>query len=134
MRRFLLTLAIVGLCAGGIACSSSDNGGAVSTPPPSSSTPGACATPSTEPPVNVQATDALKFQPATITVKPCQLVIWKVTGTVPHTVTAKSGATFDSGTLNPGDQFTQAFATAGTIHYYCKIHGMSMSGTITVAP
>ncbi|HLW16563.1 MAG TPA: plastocyanin/azurin family copper-binding protein [Actinomycetota bacterium] len=128
---------IVVLAAAGIACSSSDNGGTVNSPPPtqtSSASPASCAgTPSSEAPVMVSATDALKFEPASITVKPCQLIIWKVTGSVPHTVTAKSGATFDSGNLNQNDTFTQGFPTAGTIHYYCKIHGASMSGTITVA-
>ena len=79
------------------------------------------------------ANASLKFVPANITVKPCQLVIWTVVGAVLHTVTAKSGATFDSGNLNEGGTFTQAFATPGTIHYYCKIHGAAMSGIITVS-
>ena len=35
---------------------------------------------------------SLKFVPANITVKPCQLVIWTVVGAVPHTVTSQSGA------------------------------------------
>lgn len=100
--------------------------------PSSSTSAGACSTPSPEAAVTVNATDALKFEPASITVKPCQLVIWKVTGTVPHTVTAKSGATFDSKNLAQGGTFTQGFPTAGTIHYYCTIHGAAMSGTITV--
>jgi len=107
----------------------------VNTPSSSSSaSPAACATtPSSEQPVTIDATDNIKFEPATVTVKPCQLVIWKVTGVAPHTVTAKSGATFDSGNLAQGGTFTQGFATAGTIHYYCKIH-TTMTGTITVAP
>ena len=120
-----------------MACSSSDNGGTVNAPPSgssSASTASCAGTPSSEAPVMVSATDALKFEPASIKVKPCQLVIWKVTGSVPHTVTAKSGATFDSGNLNQSDTFTQGFPTAGTIHYYCKIHGAAMSGTITVTP
>jgi plastocyanin len=127
--------AIVVLAAAGIACSSSDNGGAVNAPPSQSpsGSPAACTTPSPEQPVTVNATDQIKFEPATIKLKPCQLVIWKVTGVTPHTVTAKSGATFDSGTLEQGGTFTQGFPTAGTIHYYCKIH-TTMTGTITVAP
>lgn len=81
--------------------------------------------------MNVTASDQLKFDPANITVKTCQLVIWKVTGSAPHTFTAKSGATFDSGNKNKDETFTQGFPTAGTIHYYCKIHP-TMTGTITV--
>ncbi len=128
--------AVVVLAAAGIACSSSsDNGGTVNTPSSSSTvSPAACSTtPSSEQPVTIDATDNIKFEPATVTVKPCQLVIWKVTGVTPHTATAKSGATFDSGNLAQGVTFTQGFATAGTIHYYCKIHP-TMTGTITVAP
>ena len=135
MIKILKTLKILGIVAAlataGIACSSSDNGGAVNTPI-SSGTPSACATPSAEPQVSVSATDELKFDPANITVKPCQLVVWTITGTAPHTVTSVSGATFDSGTKNKGQTFTQAFPTAGTIHYHCTIHP-SMTGTITVA-
>jgi plastocyanin len=125
--------AVVLLAAAGIACSSSDNGGTVNTPSSSASTPaaGACSTPSPEAPVTVSATDSLKFEPASVTVKPCQLVIFKVTGTAPHTFTATSGATFDSGNVQQGGTFPQGFPTAGTIHYYCKIHP-TMKGTITV--
>ena len=135
-KRLGLAGAIAVLAAAGIACSSSDNGGTVNTPPPSqsgSASPAACTTPSPEQPVTVNATDNLKFEPATITVKACQLVIWKVTGIAPHTVTAKSGATFDSGNLAQGGTFTQGFPTAGTIRYYCRIH-TTMTGTITVTP
>jgi plastocyanin len=101
---------------------------------PPSGSPSACTTPSPEAPVTVNATVSLKFEPADITVKPCQLVVWKVIGNTPHTVTAKSGATFDSGNLDEGAVFNQSFPTAGTIHYYCKIHGQAMSGTIIVKP
>jgi len=126
---------VVALASVGVACSSSDNGGTLNSPSASqttSSSPAACSTPSPEAPVTVKATDSLKFEPSSITVKTCQVVVWKVTGSVPHTVTATSGATFDSGNLNQGAVYNQAFPTAGTIHYYCKIHGASMSGTITV--
>jgi len=131
MKGLKIFGAIVVLAAAGVACGGSDSGGAVNTPSASAS---ACAaSPSTEAPVKVDANASLKFVPANITVKPCQLVIWTVVGAVLHTVTAKSGATFDSGNLNEGGTFTQAFATPGTIHYYCKIHGAAMSGIITVS-
>jgi plastocyanin len=134
VKRLGMVGIVVALASVGIACSSSDNGGTVNTPSASASTPaaGACSTPSPEAPVNVKATDSLKFDPPNITVKTCQLVIWTVTGSLPHTVTATSGANFDSGTKQRLETYTQGFPTAGTIHYYCKIHGASMSGTITV--
>jgi plastocyanin len=62
----------------------------------------------------------------------CQPVTWKVVGSLPHTVTGQSGAVFDSGQLNQDGTYTHSFSTAGTIKYFCKIHGASMSGTITV--
>jgi len=136
VKRLGMAGAVVALAAAGIACSSSDNGGTVNTPAasqPASGSPSACATPSPDAPMNVSATDSLKFEPASIRVKPCQLVVWKVTGTAPHTVTALSGATFASPNLNKGDVFNQAFPTAGTIQYHCTIHP-DMKGTITVAP
>jgi plastocyanin len=134
MRSTKVFAAIAVLALAGIACSSSDNGGAVQTPPPSSpaassSSPGAA-------PIAVSATQDLKFVPATITVKAGTQVKWTVTGSVPHTVTSPEpgtqGVTFDSNTLNEGQSFSFTFATPGTFHYYCKIHGQSMSGTITV--
>lgn len=52
-----------------------------------------------------------------------------------HTVTADDGS-FDSGTLNQGQDFTFTFTKAGTFAYYCAFHGgkggVGMSGTIMV--
>lgn len=52
-----------------------------------------------------------------------------------HTATADDGS-FDSGTLNQGQDFTFTFTKAGTFAYYCAFHGgkggVGMSGTITV--
>ena len=40
--------------------------------------------------------------------------------------------TWDSGIKNSGSTFTQAFPTAGTFTYYCRVHGSMMQGTIVV--
>jgi len=134
MRTIKILSAIAVLAVAGIACSSTDNGGAVNTPPPSStaassSSPGAAA-------IAVSATDNLVFVPASVTVKAGTTIKWTVTGTVAHTVTSPEpgtqGVTFDSGTLNQGQSFSFTFPTAGTYHYYCTVHGKSMSGTVTV--
>ena len=132
--RTLKVLGVVAvLAATGIACSSSDNGGAVNTPPPSSTPP--AASPSSAS-IGISATDALTFVPNDTTIKAGTTLKWTVTGTIAHTVTSPEpgtqGVTFDSGTLNQGQSFSFTFTTAGTYHYYCKIHGKSMSGTITV--
>ncbi len=73
----------------------------------------------------------IKFVPEAITVKVGQKIHWTNTDTPPHTVTARSGATFDSGNMNPGDTFDYTPTKAGTIHYYCQIHAGQV-GTITV--
>jgi plastocyanin len=74
----------------------------------------------------------IKFIPADIKVKKGQTVIWSNEDGVAHTVTAQSGASFDSGALQPGVTYKWKAATAGTVHYYCTIHGPRQSGTITV--
>ena len=72
------------------------------------------------------------FNPTTLSVKAGTSVTWTNTGSATHTVTADDGS-FDSGNVNAGATFTQAFATAGTFTYHCKIHS-SMKATITVTP
>ena len=134
MRTIKVLSVVAVLAVTGIACSSSDNGGAVNTPPPS--TPAASSSSPGAAPIAVSATDALAFTPPSLTIKVGTTVKWTVTGSVPHTVTSPEpgtqGVTFDSGTLNQGQSFPFTFTTAGTYHYYCKIHGKQMSGTITV--
>lgn len=78
------------------------------------------------------------YNPRNLTVRVGTQVTWtnNETSQVPHTVTsgtpnAPSG-TFDSGTLNPGQNFQFTFSTPGTYAYYCRIHGAAMTGTITV--
>ncbi|MGZ4104638.1 MAG: cupredoxin domain-containing protein [Actinomycetota bacterium] len=132
MRTVKILFVAAVMVAACVACSSADNGGAVQTPPVST-TPTATGSPSSGlAPVAVSAADDLKFAPDALTIKVGTQVVWTVTGSAAHTVTAQSGATFDSSNLNQGETFTQTFDTPGTIKYFCKIHGQSMSGTITV--
>jgi plastocyanin len=42
--------------------------------------------------------------------------------------------TFQSQDLGHGATFSHVFATAGTVNYHCKIHGMMMAGTVVVDP
>jgi plastocyanin len=129
MGRTKLFVSIAVLALACLACSSSDNGGVIQTPP-ASTTPNTTL-PAQGTPVAVSASDGLTFEPAAITITAGTKVVW-TTGTVSHTVTAQSGATFDSGTLGANQTFSQTFSTPGTIKYFCTIHGQSMSGTITV--
>jgi len=79
------------------------------------------------------------FQPQNLNVSRGTTVQWDQRGFVQHTVTngvvgqPKAGNEFDSGLLNPGQNFRFTFRQAGTVQYFCKIHGsMGMIGTITV--
>jgi plastocyanin len=78
-----------------------------------------------------------KFDPASVTVNVGDTVHWTHNDPgLPHSVTAWSGATFDSSPGCPsdttkcmkvGDTYDHKFTKAGTVKYYCKIHG-SVSG------
>jgi len=71
------------------------------------------------------------FSPANLEVEVGQKITWTNSDAAPHTVTATSGAQFDSGTLEQGANYTWKATKAGTIEYVCEIHP-SMVGTITV--
>ena len=74
----------------------------------------------------------IQYVPAAITAKVGQKIVWTNTdGQIPHTVTAKDGADFDSGTLQPGSTFEYTPKKAGKISYVCEIHP-NQKGTITV--
>ncbi len=82
----------------------------------------------------------IAYNPNSLTVHVGTTVVWtndESNGT-PHTVTSGTpnspSGTLDSATLNPGQSFNFTFSKAGTFTYYCKIHGASMTGTVTVTP
>lgn len=59
-------------------------------------------------------------------------VTWINDDTVPHTATSDT-MVWDSGTLQPGQNYSFKFNNTGTFPYHCTIHGQqSMSGTIVV--
>src|SRR4051794_30997151 len=77
----------------------------------------------------VQVVD-FAFEPGTLTVPAGTTVTWTNAGSRPHTVTADDGS-FDSGRLDPGEQFSQTFDQAGTFTYHCGFHP-DMQGSIVV--
>jgi plastocyanin len=77
----------------------------------------------------VQVVD-FAFDPAALTVPVGTTVTWTNAGSRPHTVTADDGS-FDSGRLDPGEQFSQTFDQPGTFTYHCNFHP-DMQGSITV--
>jgi plastocyanin len=72
------------------------------------------------------------FAPANIEVPVGTTVEWLNEDPFAHTVTARDGA-FDSGTMDGGEAFSQAFEEPGTFEYFCAIHP-SMTGAVTVTP
>lgn len=76
------------------------------------------------------------FSPASLTVQVGDTVVWTDTDAHEiHTVTAVDG-TFDSGAIQPGHAYSHTFTSAGTVPYYCVLHGSptgdGMAGEITV--
>jgi LPXTG-motif cell wall-anchored protein len=70
------------------------------------------------------------FSPSAVTISVGETVTWTNDGEAPHTSSADGGE-WDSGTLDPGDSFSNTFDTAGTFAYHCNIHP-DMTGTVTV--
>ena len=118
--------------------------------PTSGSTPAAAAStagPAAPTSASVSMTDALKFEPATVTVARGGTVTWTNSSATMHTVTddpskaankadaaLPSGAQpWDSGTINPGQTFRHTFDTPGTYKYFCTPHeAAGMVATIIV--
>ena len=97
-----------------------------------------CKTDNTNPPANNTVT--IKddfFDPAEITVSVGRTIVWKSEGQHQHTVTSGTptvnpGLLFDSGPINNGEGFTFSLNAPGTYQYFCRVHGINMSGTIIV--
>ena len=81
---------------------------------------------------------SLTFTPGTLSVQAGDTVVWTNDDAAQvHTVTADDGS-FDSGAVTPGTSFSHTFTTAGTVPYYCQLHGSpggdGMAGSVTVQP
>jgi plastocyanin len=70
------------------------------------------------------------YSPDEITVAVGSTVTWINTDAVPHTSTSNESG-WNSGTIEPGQQFSSTLQTAGTFAYHCAIHP-GMVGTVTV--
>jgi plastocyanin len=76
--------------------------------------------------------DDLAFDPETRTVTVGTEVTWINRDSVSHTVTADNGS-FDSGEIDPDEEFSFRFTQAGTYRYHCEVHGReTMSGAVVV--
>jgi plastocyanin len=73
------------------------------------------------------------FEPGTLSVPVGATVSWTNTGSRPHTVTADDGS-FDSGRLDPGEQFSQTFDQPGTFTYHCGFHPEMLGSIVVTGP
>jgi plastocyanin len=88
----------------------------------------AAATP--QPVTHTITMENMQFQPATLTVKAGDSVVWVNKDMFAHTATSKSDA-FDSGQIAAGASWTFRTATIGEFPYVCALHP-TMGGTLRV--
>lgn len=74
--------------------------------------------------------EAMRFMPATLTVKRGDRVTWVNKDPFPHTATASAQA-FDSGSIAPGGSWTYVAAETGTQAYVCAFHP-TMKGEVSI--
>jgi len=120
-RTLTLGFVLVALAAGLAACGSS---GGDDPAPAAAQAPKAAGT-------AVSAQDN-SFSPGTLEVHVGAPVTFTNDRGPAHTVTATSGAKFDSGSLAPGATFKFTAEKAGTVSYVCTFHP-GMQGTIEVS-
>ncbi len=76
--------------------------------------------------------DEFSYEPQDLQVLTYDTVRWSNVGGQPHTVTSQDG-TFDSGNLDPGEDFEHTFQEPGTYGYVCEYHqDLGQHGTVTV--
>ena len=94
--------------------------------------PNASALAQEAPAVDMQAAS---FNLTEVHIQAGQSVVWNNASGAEHTVTADDGS-FDSGDVEPANQYTMQFSAVGTYPYFCQYHGGSggvgMSGVIVV--
>lgn len=73
--------------------------------------------------------DNFVFEPAQLTVKAGQTVIWTNRDDIPHTVVC--AGKFRSKTMDTDGTFTFTFTSAGEYKYFCSLHP-HMTGVIKV--
>ncbi len=74
--------------------------------------------------------DGMRFEPASVTVKPGTTITWIHGSSMPHTVTGNVEG-LRSSTLYSGQQYSHTFDAAGRYDYACDFHP-SMKGSVIV--
>lgn len=132
----LRTLAAgLGVCVaiGVIACGNGQPGGGPSGAPAACNGSAAASTLGT-PTVTIQATDNLVFVPDSSPAAVGDVIEFKNTGSVVHTVTFQdtNDACLTDNTLAPGATWQVKFTQPGTYNYLCTIHAPNMKGVLKV--
>ncbi len=95
-------------------------------------------TDTTAPVTNISIIAPMSFSPANVSVKVGTIVKWTNNdATSDHTVTSTNAGTpspLNSGSIASGATFSYTTTTTGNFPYYCTIHGVMMSGLLTVTP
>jgi plastocyanin len=81
--------------------------------------------------------EGVTFVPASIVINTGDTVIWRNTDALNHTVTAgnpcSANGQFNSGIMDPAEEFSFTFNTVGDFNYYCLFHCLGgMTGDVTV--
>ncbi|MCM2280261.1 MAG: cupredoxin family copper-binding protein [Bdellovibrionaceae bacterium] len=74
--------------------------------------------------------EGMKFDPATLTVKRGDTIVWVNKDFFPHTATSENKA-FDSGEIKAGASWKRVVDTKGSFTYVCTLHP-TMKGSLTV--
>jgi plastocyanin len=87
------------------------------------------------PMMTIQATDNLVFVPDSSNAATGDIIEFKNTGSVVHTVTFqdKNDACLTDSTLSPGATWEVKFTQPGTYNYLCTIHAPNMKGVLKVS-
>jgi plastocyanin len=91
----------------------------------------ACTSPPPPAPVTHTVTmEAMRFEPASLVVKPGDIVVWVNKDPFPHTATAPDGA-FDSHEIAAGGRWSWTAGVRGAHDYVCSLHP-TMKATLSV--
>ena len=69
------------------------------------------------------------YTPGSATVAPGATVQWAWRGRNLHSVTFDDGV---ASTVQASGTYSRTFQAPGTYNYHCAVHGLAMSGTVTV--
>jgi len=72
--------------------------------------------------------EGMRFQPAVLTVKRGDRVVWLNRDVVPHTATA--GQRFDSSTIAPGASWAMTARQPGRLDYVCTLHPLMKASLV----